>query len=131
VNGPSPAHGLLVDERLTEACPSRHFADSGYKKKGPMRCHTGPEKQRGIATLRAYASLRKHTRAAKHLAATCCTNATETRCATLARQPRVQGPHDQDEPRKAMTDTTNTLSILGRIDAIRRIVKRRVSAAAV
>jgi hypothetical protein len=31
--------------------PSRHFADRGYKKKGPMRCHTSPEKQRGSSAL--------------------------------------------------------------------------------
>jgi hypothetical protein len=43
-----------------------------------MRCHTGPEKQRGIVTLRAYHQLRQRTRTGKHLAATCCTNATET-----------------------------------------------------
>src|SRR6266508_3667505 len=87
-----------------------------------MRCHTGPEKQRGSSALRAYASLRKHTRAAKHLVATCCTNATETRCATLAAT-EGSGDSRSRRARRAMTDTTDTLFILGRIDAIRRIVK--------
>src|SRR6266545_8005795 len=56
-----------------------------------MRCHTGPEKQRGSSALRAYASLRKHTRAAKHLVATCCTNATETRSAHTGAEPHRGG----------------------------------------
>jgi hypothetical protein len=56
----SRAHGLLVDER-------RDILRTVAIRKGPMRCHTGPEKQRGSSALRAYASLRKHTRAAQTL----------------------------------------------------------------
>jgi hypothetical protein len=44
---------------------------------GPMRCHTGPESNKeGRQRCEPTISFGKHTRAAKHLAATCCTNAT-------------------------------------------------------
>jgi hypothetical protein len=45
-SSPRLAHGLLVDERLTEH--ARRDISVAIRK-GPMRFHTGPEKQRGIA----------------------------------------------------------------------------------
>jgi hypothetical protein len=48
----------LVDERLTEHA-RRGILRTVAIRKGPMRCHAGPEKQRGIATLRAYHQLRQ------------------------------------------------------------------------
>jgi hypothetical protein len=44
-----------------------------------MRCHTGPESNKGLLTLRAYHQPRPNAPGPQHFAATCCTNATGKR----------------------------------------------------
>src|SRR6266542_707840 len=79
--GPSLAHGLRAVNRAARRDILRTVA---IRKRADALPHRPREAKRELQRCEPTISFGKRTRAGKHLAATCCTNATETRCATLA-----------------------------------------------